>query len=110
PDPLPLQRLLVQQRLDAYAPGLGPEVPPERVGAREPPPAPPLGARLEVALAHELLLARVQALVPLAVVLTRERLAAHRAHEGPLIRVCPQVRAQVVRAGEALGAERALEG
>ena len=82
---------------------------PQRVGARKAPPTAPRARVGQAALAHELLLARVQALVPLAVVLARESLAAHRTHERPLVSVGAQVRAEVVGAREAFGAEGALE-
>ena len=59
----------------------------QRVSAGESPAAAP-GARVrEVALADELLFARVEALVALAVVLAGKGLAADGADEGPLVRV-----------------------
>lgn len=59
PKPLPLDVLFVQQRLDTDAARLGSEVPAEGVSASEAPAAAPLPALLQLALADELLLARV---------------------------------------------------
>ena len=84
-------------------------MPAQCVGTRETAAAAPLAALLELSLAHEFLLARVQALVTLSVVLARECLPAHRADERTLISVGAEMGAQVVGSGEALGAERALE-
>ena len=110
PQPLALDLLLVQERLDADSPRLGAEVAAEGVRAREAASAAPLPALLELALADELLLARVQPLVALAVVLPREGFAADGADEGALVGVSAEMGAEVVGAREALGAERALEG
>lgn len=107
---LALERLLVEQRLDADAAGLGPEVAAEGVGAREAAAAAPAAAASQLAAADELLLARVQALVPFAVVLAREGFAADGADEGPLVRVRPQVAAEVVGPRELFWAQGALEG
>lgn len=80
------------------------------VGARKPAAAAPLAAGLELALADKLLLARVQALVSLAVVLSGKGLAADGADKGALVGVGSQVGAQVVGARESLGAQGALKG
>ena len=110
PAALPLLGLLIEQRLDADAPRLAAEMAAKGVGAGEAAAAAPLGAGLERAATNELLLARVQALVALAVVLARKGLAADGADKGPLVGVGAQVGAQVVGAREALRAEVALEG
>lgn len=107
---LPLERLLVEQGLDADAAGLGAEVAAEGVGAGEAAAAAPDAAAGELAAADELLLARVQALVTFAVVLAGEGFAADGADEGSLVGVRPQVAAEVVGAGELFRAEAALEG
>jgi hypothetical protein len=70
----------------------------------------PVRTTLESAATHELLLARVQTFVTLAVVLASECFAAHRANERSLIRVCSEVRAQVVCSSESFRAESTLEG
>lgn len=85
-------------------------MPSERIRARKAAPTAPTTPILELPPAYEFLLAGVQALVALAVVLARKRLAAHTAHERPLIRVRAEVGAEVVGAREALRAEVALEG
>jgi hypothetical protein len=59
PQPLPLDVLFVQQRLDADAPSFRAEMAAEGVGASEAPAAAPLSALLQLALADKLLLARV---------------------------------------------------
>lgn len=74
------------------------------VSAGEPPAATPSLLALQAAETDVFLLARVQALVPLSVVLAREGFAADGADVRSFVRVCPQVRAQVVRAREAFGA------
>lgn len=57
----------------------------------------------------ELLLARVETLVTLAVVLAGKGLAANRADEWPLVCVGAEMGAEVVGSGEAFGAEMAFE-
>lgn len=81
----------------------------EGIGASEASAAAPLSALLQFTLADELLFARVQAFVALAVVLPREGFVAYGADERSLVGMCPEMRPQVVGAGESLGAEGALE-
>jgi hypothetical protein len=107
--PALLLRFFFQQRTDAHATGLGPEMPSQCIGASESPTASPVVVVLEVTAADKLLLARVQPLVPLAVMLAGKGLSTHTTHKRPLICVSAQMRAQIVRAGEALRAEGALE-
>ncbi len=76
----------------------------QRVGAREPSPAAPMPAGPEIALAHKLLFATMQALVSLSIVLPGERLTADRADKGTLVGMSPQMGAEVVSAGESLRA------
>lgn len=110
PQPLPLDVLFIQQRLDTDAARFRAEMAAEGVSASEASATAPLSALLQLALADKLLLTRMQALVPLPIVLPREGLTAYGTHEGPLIRVCSEMRSQVVGAGESLRAEGALEG
>lgn len=91
PQPLPLDVLFVQQRLDADSARLRAEMATEGVSASEAPAAAPLSALLQLALADELLLARVQPFVAFPVVLSREGFAADGADEGPLVSVCSEM-------------------
>ena len=109
PGALALGRFFFQEGLDADAAGFGAEVATERVGAGEASAAAPDRAGLEVAFADELFLPGMQALVPLAVVLAGEGLAADCADEGALVGVRAEMGSEVVGAREALGAEVALE-
>jgi hypothetical protein len=106
---LPLCRLLVEQGLDADAPGLRTEVSTQSVRASEASAAAPLVAALERALTDELLLSAVQAFVTFAVVLSRESFAADSTDEWSLVSVSAEMRAQIVCTCETFGTEAALE-
>ena len=80
------------------------------IRACEATPAAPSAAMAELAFADKLFLARMEAFVPLAVMLAGEGFATDGADEGALVGVGPEVRAEIVGAGEALGAETALKG
>jgi hypothetical protein len=104
PLPLALQHFLVKKGFDANTSGFGAEMATQGVGAGEPTAAAPLASALEIALADELLLTRVQAFVALAVMLASKGFPAHRAYEGPLVRVRPEMRPEIIGSGESLGA------
>lgn len=88
---LALYHFLVQQRLDADPASLGPEMSSESISTGETPSTTPLPTSLQVALADELLLARVEALVTLAIMLSRKGFATDCANEWSLVGVSPQV-------------------
>ena len=85
PDALPLEHFLVEESLDADAPGLGAEMPAERIGAGKSSTTAPAPATLELAFANKLLLARVEPFVALAIVLSGKSLSTYRTNKRTLI-------------------------
>jgi hypothetical protein len=94
-------RFFFEQGADADATGFGTEMSTEGVSSGKSSPAAPVVAVFEVAAAHKLLLARVQAFVSLSVVLAGECFAADAADEWTLVCVGTEMRSEVVRPGEA---------
>lgn len=82
----------------------------QSIGTCEASAAAPLTTLLQVAFAHELLLARMQTLMPLAVMLARESFPTYCTNERSFIRMSAKMRSQIVGSSEALGAKSTLEG
>ena len=102
--PLPFERLFVQERFDADAACFAAEMAAQSVGACEAATAAPVTAAGEFASADEFLFTGVETLVPFAVVLARKGLAADGADEGSLVGVGSKVASEVVGACEFLWA------
>jgi hypothetical protein len=109
PHSLPLEGFFIKQWLDANPASFRAEVSAQSISTCEAATATPLATLLELALAHEFLLARMQAFVALPVVLARECLSTHRANKRTLVSVGTEMRAQIVGSSKALWAESALE-
>jgi hypothetical protein len=88
---LSLERFFLEEGFDANAACLASEVATESIGAGESAATTPTTAVFKVAFADKLFLARVQALVALAVVLASECFAADAAYERALVGVCTKM-------------------
>lgn len=103
------QSLFVNERLNAFPSGFAAEMSPQRVRASKPPLASPSSTVGKVAEADKFLLARMQALVAFAIVLSRKGFLADSAFKWSLVSMGTKVRTEVVCSCEFLGTEMASE-
>ena len=84
-------------------------MPAESVRTSKPSTAPPAAAGAKLATANEFLLSAMQALVPLAIMLTSERFPTDCAYEWSLVRMCAKMRSKIVSPSKFLWAKVTLE-
>ena len=84
-------------------------MPAESVGTSKSSTASPAAAGAKLTTANKLLLPTVQALVPLAIMLTSKGFAADCAYERSLVGMSAQMRSKIVSTSEFLWAEGTLE-
>jgi len=82
---LSLSGFFVQQRFDAHASSFRPEMATKCIGTREPTTTAPLFRVAELTSANELLFARMQAFMSLAIMLASERLATYSTDKWSLV-------------------------